>query len=63
MAGRLARYTANYETLKSGMGEMGFSPYVESDIQGCIITTFLFPDDDKFDFNKFYTELSARGSH
>jgi len=61
MPGRLARYTANYETLKSGMGEMGFSPYVASDIQGCIITTFLFPDDDNFDFNKFYTELSARG--
>lgn len=60
-AGRLARYTANFETLKKGMAEMGFHPYLGEDIQGVIITTFLFPDDPTFDFNRFYNELSARG--
>jgi len=30
-------------------------------IQGCVITTFLFPDDANFDFNTFYLKLQSRG--
>merc|ERR1712232_952482 len=51
---RLARYTANFQTLKQGMAEMGFHPYVPEDIQGVIITTFAYPDDPNFDFPKVY---------
>lgn len=61
VAGRHARYAANFATLKAGMAEMGFHPYLGEDVQGCIITTFLFPDDATFDFPRFYKELSARG--
>lgn len=59
--GRLARYTANFQTLKAGMAKMGFHPYLDEDKQGVIITTFLFPDDPHFDFDAFYTRLSDRG--
>jgi len=60
-AGRLARYAANFRTLRDGMAEMGFHPYLDEDKQGVIITTFLFPDDPKFDFDALYSRLSARG--
>lgn len=60
-AGRLARYTANFEVLKRGMAAMGFHPYLHEDVQGVIITTFLFPNDPSFDFAAFYDALSARG--
>lgn len=61
VAGRHARYTANFNTLKAGMAEMGFHPYLDEEAQGVIITTFLFPDDASFDFPRFYRELSERG--
>eukprot|EP00656_Telonema_subtile_P029241 TRINITY_DN32402_c0_g1_i1.p1 TRINITY_DN32402_c0_g1~~TRINITY_DN32402_c0_g1_i1.p1 ORF type:complete len:446 (+),score=139.77 TRINITY_DN32402_c0_g1_i1:129-1466(+) len=61
MPGRLARYDANFKVLKSGLAELGFHPYLADDVQGSIITTFLFPDDDNFDFDKFYKGLSAQG--
>jgi len=61
VAGRCARYTENFATLKAGMAEMGFHPYLDEEAQGCIITTFLFPDDPSFDFPRFYRELSDRG--
>lgn len=55
------RYSANFETLKKGMADLGFHPYLDEDAQGVIITTFLFPDDKNFDFTRFYQELSDRG--
>jgi len=59
--GRRARYEANFKVLKKGMAEMGFHPYLDDDAQGCIITTFLYPDDKQFDFPRFYAELSDKG--
>lgn len=61
MAGRLARYDANFQVLKAGLAELGFHPYLSDEVQGSIITTFLFPDDPNFDFSRFYTELSNQG--
>jgi len=58
---RLARYTANYETLRDGMREMGFETYLPADKQGVIISTFLFPDDPNFNFPHLYKSLSDRG--
>jgi len=61
VAGRFARYNANFNVLKDGMAELGFHPYLDEKAQGVIITTFLFPDDQNFDFQRFYQELSDRG--
>lgn len=59
--GRRARYQHNFEVLKKGFAEMGFHPYLDEDIQGCVITTFLFPDDPNFNFEFLYEQLQQRG--
>ncbi len=60
-AGRLARYEANAAALLRGMAELGFAPYVAAPHQGCIITTFLVPDDARFVFRDVYSALERRG--
>lgn len=61
VSGRLARYAANFELLRADMAELGFKLYVEGDSAGCIISTFLWPDDPRFNFDSFYEGLGARG--
>lgn len=61
VAGRQARYQANAAALVAGMREMGFEPYLDADKQGCIITTYLVPDDRHWDFERFYDELAELG--
>ena len=39
---------------------MGFKEYVAPDLQGHIITSFLYPAAD-FDFDDFYDRLNERG--
>ncbi len=60
VAGREKRYRKNYETLVSGMRKMGFTEYLKSSDQGCIITSFRYPDDPNFNFNEFYEKLNER---
>jgi 2-aminoethylphosphonate-pyruvate transaminase len=59
--GRAARYRNNYETLVTGMRALGFREYLRPDQQGYIITSFLYPDDPNWSFEKFYTLLNDRG--
>ncbi len=59
--GRAARYRANYETVLAGMRAMGFKEYLAPEHQGYIITSFLYPDDSKFDFEDFYRRLNDKG--
>ena len=57
--GRLLRYTRNFEALAAGMAELGLGMYVSPpSAQGCIISTFLWPDSPHFNFNG---EARARG--
>lgn len=58
---REARYKENYQTLVDGMSGLGFGEFLERDKQSHIITTFLCPADDKYDFMTFYNKLSDRG--
>lgn len=58
---RGARYRANYETLLAGMREMGFQEFLRPEIQGCIITSFLYPKHPRFSFEKFYQALNEKG--
>jgi 2-aminoethylphosphonate-pyruvate transaminase len=39
---------------------MGFKEYLEPENQGYIITSFLYPDDTKFSFEKFYESLNQK---
>ncbi|HIK93496.1 MAG TPA: 2-aminoethylphosphonate--pyruvate transaminase, partial [Planctomycetes bacterium] len=45
VAGRAKRYAANHAALLCGMRRMGFREFVPAELQGHIITSFLFPDD------------------
>ncbi|MDZ4845508.1 MAG: 2-aminoethylphosphonate--pyruvate transaminase [Chitinophagales bacterium] len=58
---REARYQKNKMVLDNGMKELGFKTYLEPEIQGHIITSFLYPDSSKFNFERFYQKLSDRG--
>ena len=61
VAGRAARYRANYEALIAGMQAIGFQEYLESEDRGYIITSFRYPPHPNFDFDEFYKRLNDRG--
>jgi 2-aminoethylphosphonate-pyruvate transaminase len=61
VSARHERYRANHATLLAGMAWLGFEPFLSPDVQSCIITAFAYPAVDRFDFNRFYRELSDRG--
>ena len=58
---RQSRYVANHQTLMAGMDRLGFVPFLEREKMSHIITTFLCPDDPRYDFQTFYDKLSDRG--
>jgi 2-aminoethylphosphonate-pyruvate transaminase len=58
---RLARYTANCETLVSGMAELGFRPFLDPRIQAPIIVTFHAPADPRYAFKDFYARVRDKG--
>ncbi len=60
VAGRGARYEGNYRTLVDGMARLGFTEYLERDLQGYIITSFHYPNHPQWDFATFYDRLNAR---
>ncbi len=60
VVGRAERYRRNYEVLIRGMRQMGFKEYLKSELQGYIITSFLYPDDANFSFEKFYESLNQK---
>lgn len=59
-AGRGARYQQSYETLVAGMRAMGFKEYLPTELQGYIITSFLYPKHPKWSFDEFYKRLNDR---
>jgi 2-aminoethylphosphonate-pyruvate transaminase len=58
---RLARYTANCETLLAGLRELGFRSFLPGAIQAPIIVTFHAPADAGYDFKAFYERVRDRG--
>ncbi|MES1225136.1 MAG: 2-aminoethylphosphonate--pyruvate transaminase, partial [Bacteroidota bacterium] len=58
---REKRYQANKKILDDGMAALGFRQYLEPGIQGHIITSFLYPSDPNFNFDRFYQKLNDRG--
>jgi 2-aminoethylphosphonate-pyruvate transaminase len=59
--GRGARYAENCRVLVEGMRAMGFRTLLPDDLQAPIIVTFHMPADPRFDFQRFYDGLKARG--
>jgi len=60
VAGRAARYQANYRVLVEGMRSLGFTEYVPPEHQGYIITSFRYPGHPSFDFEEFYGRLNQK---
>jgi len=58
---RLARYTANCETLIAGMKEIGFRPFLDPRIQAPIIVTFHAPADQRYAFKALYDKVRDKG--
>ena len=58
---RLARYSANYHTLVTGMRELGFRPFLDPAIQAPIIVTFHAPADARYAFKEFYDRVRDKG--
>jgi len=58
---RQERYRRNHEILLAGMRKLGFQSYLNPAFQSPIITAFFYPAAGRFDFERFYTELSRRG--
>ena len=61
VAGRAARYKANYTCVREGMRRMKFQEYLPEELQGYIITSFRYPNDPNFKFNDFYERLNQKG--
>ena len=60
VSGRAERYRRNYDVLVGGMRRMGFKEYLKPEDQGYIITSFLYPNDPNFSFEKFYESLNQK---
>ncbi len=58
---RSERYRQNQKTLVDGMCALGFECLLPREWQSPIITSFLYPRDEAFTFQRFYTELKSRG--
>jgi len=61
VAARHARYSANRDILVRGMRDLGFETLLADTVQAPIIVTFRMPVDRRFDFPRFYDDLSERG--
>jgi 2-aminoethylphosphonate-pyruvate transaminase len=59
--GRARRYQANAEILIAGMTKLGFELFLPPENRGYIITSFRYPKDPNWNFQKFYSQLSDRG--
>jgi len=61
IAARERRYKANKKVLDEGMAALGIKQYLRPEIQGHIITSFLYPEIENFNFGEFYNKLNERG--
>ncbi len=61
IAARESRYRENNRILREGMRRLGFREYVPDVLQGHFITSFLYPANPRFNFERFYEMLSNRG--
>jgi 2-aminoethylphosphonate-pyruvate transaminase len=60
IAGRSARYQENRAVIKQGMAELGFKELLDEKVAGYIISSFLYPNDPKFNFTEFYNRLNNK---
>ena len=57
---RHRRYCENQKRLVAGLERLGLQTLLPPDLQSPIITSFLFPDDERFGFASFYDKMKSR---
>ena len=55
------RYRKNHAALIAGMRRLGFREFLSPEKQSYVITSFHYPNDEAFDFEKFYQRLADKG--
>lgn len=58
---RQARYTQNQKLLAQRLSALGFTPYLDPQVQGPVITSFHYPQGAAFTFQQMYTYIKDRG--
>jgi 2-aminoethylphosphonate-pyruvate transaminase len=58
---RHSRYSENLRILVAGMARLGLQPLIDPALQSPIITAFISPDHEKWQFKSFYEALKASG--
>lgn len=58
---RASRYRENQRTLVEGMRKLGFKTLVSDELQSPIITSFFYPENEEFQFDRFYQKLKEKG--
>ena len=61
IAARHVRYSENHRILVEGMQRLGFQPLLPAQWQSPIITAFLYPQSEDWQFRRFYEDLKSRG--
>ena len=61
VAGRGGRYRENCRVLVTGMRDMGFKTLLPDHLQAPNIVTFHMPDDERFNFDRFYDAMREQG--
>ncbi|MCZ8515736.1 2-aminoethylphosphonate--pyruvate transaminase [Paenibacillus filicis] len=61
IAARQRRYTRNHQTLVEGMERLGFRTLLPKAMQSPIITSFYYPESEKFSFEAFYQLMKQEG--
>ncbi len=61
VAARYQRYSDNHATLVDGMEKLGYRCFLPQGIQSPIITSFYYPEQLSFSFERFYDALKSHG--
>ncbi len=61
VAARSRRYAENHRVLVEGLTAQGFRPLLPPELRSPIITSFLYPRDERFTFEALYEGLKRRG--
>jgi len=61
ISARNARYRENHRVLVEGLTRLGFRPLLPAEFRSPIITSFHYPRDASFSFEKMYEALKRRG--
>jgi len=57
---RARRYKANQQTLMKGLARLGFQLYLPAEQQGYIISSYHWPKDKNWNFERFYSALNDK---